>query len=792
MQFNSADVIESVCWYMRLTDFPRATNRALVDKLFNGFTPFTPAEQAENKINTNVNFLDSTRIAHDMRRQFNNGFLRPGNAFRVRCNFGPSHKRSEYSAVITEEINRQIKTGKSALAYRECLRNVFAQVTLHGIGPRVWPDKQMWCPSMQMMGDVLIPSGTLLTMENLTHFAIQRRYTAATLYKLTNGPKVDPGWKKETVDSCIKWALQQQTQSGQGDTEDMYLSPERLQEAFKADLGYFSTDRIPVIKAWDFYFLNETSKNYGWQRKVVLDSPDPKSGKNFLGQSNQFLYDGGKRIYAENLQEIIHFQYADGSVVAPFQYHSVRSLGFLLYAVCHLQNRLRCKFSDSVFESLLNYFRVSNPADAERLQKVDLVNLGIIPEGLSFVPRSDRWNVDPNLIQAAFALNRQTMADNSSKFTSDFGIEEEGDKTATQINAEVSASTALTSSMLQEAYGYEEFAHREICRRFCIPNSRDYSVREFRKSCLQRGIPEEAIDVRHWDVNVERVIGAGNKQMELNIVNQLMGVYTLLEPESQRKVLRLKVFADTDDAALTNDLVPDKPKELNSTIHDAQMSSGTLLMGIPMTFMEGGINHGEYATVLIGVANTELEKIKANGNMADMPTINGLQNLLGQTADGQPIPGNGAMAHIQVYAQDPQTKETVKVLTDIVGKQMNEIRALIQRLEEAQGQAGAEGGQPPLTPEDAVKLKSELAKQEMKSAAMAEAHKQRSDQRAEIHEQKMREKREDNMLKNASTIRGVEVDETVAAAETAAEIERQNAKAAAEIANRQAQPSNAD
>jgi len=40
----------------------------------------------------------------------------------------------------------------------------------------------------------------------------------------------------------------------------------------------------------------------------------------------------------------VAFQFADLSAVAPFRYHSVRSLGWLLYAVINLQNRLRCKF----------------------------------------------------------------------------------------------------------------------------------------------------------------------------------------------------------------------------------------------------------------------------------------------------------------------------------------------------------------------------------------------------------------------------------------------------------------
>jgi hypothetical protein len=789
MHFKNASTIESVCWYMRLTDQPRATNRALIDRLFNGFAPFSDKEQQENRINTNVNFLDSTRLAHDMRRQFSNAFLRPGDAFKVEVDYGPVHRRQEISQKITQKINKQIKHGNSALRYRECLRNVFAQVTLHGIGPRAWDGKESWCPSMQMMGDVLVPSGTFLTMENLGHFAIQRRYTAGELYRMTHGPRVDSGWKMPVVKKCLEWARKQMaTGVGQGQIDDFLLSPERTQEAFKADLGFFTADRSPVIQAWDFYFLDDSSKNFGWKRRMVLDSPDPKTGQNFLGTKNEFLYDGGNRNYASKLGEIIHFQYADGNVVAPFQYHSVRSLGFLLYSVCHLQNRLRCKFNDSVFESLLNYFRVANPDDAERLQKIDLINLGIIPDGMQFVTRNERWQIDPALIQQAMVLNRQTMADNSTSFTSDFGFQEgQPEKSATQITAEVSASTSLTSSMLQEAYGYEEFAQYEIARRFCKPNSRDVDVREFRKSCLTDGVPEEALNVERWRINADRVIGAGNKQLELGMVQQLMEIYPLLEPESQRMVLRLKVFSATDDAALTNQIVPEQPQSINRSIHDAQLSAGVMLKGLPMTFMQGGINHGEYASTLLGMAKTEIDKINALGGMTDAETIAGLQNLIGQTIDGQPIPGNGAVPHIEVYSQDEETKPTVKVLMDIVGNLMNDVRAFQQRLQEqmeAAAQPGANGAAPAMTPEDAVKLRSQLELSRVKSESMAEAHAQRSQQRAEIHQQKMVEAQQRSQLENAKTIRQTQVDEAATDLRTVSEIERQNAKAAAEPASK--------
>jgi hypothetical protein len=252
MEFDSAQDIEGIIWQMKLADQPRCSNRSLIDQLFNGMPPYTAEEQEQNRFTTNVNDLSSNRIFHDVTRQFSNGFLRSDEYFRVEVDYGPVHKREEWSQIITKEINKRMKR---SLRYRQTLRNVFAQLILHGVGPVVWSDKEKWCPSMQMMSDVLIPSQTLLTMENLSYFAVYRRYTAAELVRLTTGPKIDKGWNKPAVKQAIAWARKQvgTTQTSM----DQNWNPERIQEDIKANSAFWSSDAAPTINCWDCYFLSE-------------------------------------------------------------------------------------------------------------------------------------------------------------------------------------------------------------------------------------------------------------------------------------------------------------------------------------------------------------------------------------------------------------------------------------------------------------------------------------------------------------------------------------------------------
>lgn len=783
MQFKNANEVSGTCFYLRLADLRRGENRALIDNLANGMPPWTAQEAVQNNFqnNVNVNNLTLTRALAAMRRQFFNAMLKPGKAFTVQCDYGPKFKQRDISEIITTEINHRIKKGFSAKRYAECQRSKFAQVSIHGVGPTEWSDRETWCPQLHSMSDVMIPSMTLRDMSNLSHFAIYRRYTAYQLFKKVHGPRVDKAWNVKLADSCIQWALKQS-----GSTvspTDYEYNPERWAEAVKEGggvSGVWNSDQIPTINAFDFFYCDPDKKESGWKRCMVLDAPDGMSSS-VEGAKDQWLYNATSRIYSPSLDQILHFQYADGSVVAPFLYHSVRSLGFLLYSTCHLQNRLYCRFHDNVFESLMQYFRISNPNDSERVIKMNLQNYGIVPDGVTMLPKSERWQTDAQLVNMAMAMNQSLVADSAADYSQDFGMDdsEQPEKTATQINAEMNATSAMVGSMLSDAYDYETYAYQEICRRFCIPNSKDPDVREFRKQCLKQGVPEDALNHSRWDVSPERIIGAGNKALELGMIQGLMSRYHLYEPTSQRIILKMATMSDTDDPALSNVLVPLQPPQTTTATHDAELSSVVLLQGIPMGLKEG-VSHAEYAATLIGILNVEVQKILQSGGITTAERIAGLENLAGQTSEGQPIEGNGASNHIAILAQDPGEKQAVKQLSDTLSKLLNEVRAMKQRLEEAQAQG--HNGQPELTAEDAVKLKSQLLLAQAKADNMRTAHEQRSQQRAEIHEQNLQEKQAKDQLENANTIRRSQVEESATDLRTAAEIQRQNAKAEAEPA----------
>lgn len=732
--FKTAASVEQIVWQMRLADWPRAQNRVLIDEQLNGEPPYTEQEEAENNFSANYNNLNATKINQDARSQLDNAFLSTDPLFTVNLDYGPAHKRVEWSGDITKLINKPILASPE---YFDVRQGVFAGVVSHGVGPAVWEDKQLWCPVDVGIEDVLIPSNTLRSMRNLPFYAVWRSYTFNMLYEMTHGPRVDPGWNIPLVDKHLQW-IDQQTAQLIGQNWPNPWTPESMHERFKQDGGAFASDAVPTVDVFDFRWWNDRGKESGWSRKIILDAwsmpgtggigldSDWKSigNRRFDHGKNEFLYDSGERKFADSLDKMIHFQFGDASAKSPFRYHSVRSLGWMLYSVCEIQNRLNCRFTDTAFEQMLQYLRVANPADMDRLTKVDLVDKGILPEGLNFVRPEERWQVNPQVPSLVMQMNRQMMADVSSAFTQDvdFMDTEKTDETATRTMAKVNSSAALIGSILNRAYAREKLRYMEICRRFCIKDSKDPDVRRFRVNCLKRGIPEEALNVDAWDIQPVRVMGQGNKLLQVAMADKVMSVYQLLEPTAQKEALRSFIAAVTGDWALAKALVPETKTVSNSSM-SANDAVGPLMMGVPRPLQEG-INHTEYVQELLVAMAMIVKRIDQSGGMGTPQEVIGLQTMGAHIAE-----------HIKVIAQDKGAKGLVKQYGDALGGLMNHVKAFAQRLQEQSQQQN--GGATP-DPKDAAKAQAMVIQAQTKAQIQSKSHAQKTAQRQLQWEQQMK------------------------------------------------------
>jgi len=757
VKFDSVGSLEQLVWASRLADLPRSEDRAVLQRLYGGKPPFEEDKAEENNVEINRNDLTGVNLLAQARRQWNNAFLGTKNYFNVTLDSGPKNKRSEWGGIITRNINTRLKRNPRM---REQIRATGANVMLHGIGPVNWPDRRSPIPVPLPISSLMISSETDIDFENLEWFSVFREWTPSQLYDMCYGSKVDPGWNLPAVKRKLRDIADEQ-QKLISASAYQYM-PERVEELIKQDKGYWGSDAVPTIDVWDTYF-REAEDGKGWYRRIFLDWGITESGmREYQGgekppktkNEDGFLYSSKDKKYANSLSEILHCQFGDTSAYAPFKYHSVRSLGWMLWGPCELQNRLYCKTMEQAFMQLMWWFRVPGESAFARLQQAQFRHLGVIPNGVTMISSAERYSPDAKLIELAYDRNKQLMSDNSSSFTQDFSGSQDKAMTATETMARVNTTNALVSGMLALAYDYEEPKYREISRRFCIKNNPDKDVREFRRLCLKEGVPEEMLDVERWNVSAERVVGGGNKTIEMAAVQFLQGMRKNLNPTGQRIVDHMSVFAATDQPDLAEEIAPmGDIKELSNSAHNAELATERMMRGLPYDLPKDAVAE-DFIIVWLRDLTVLIGQITQKGGMATQDEIVGLSNIASHVAE-----------LVKQMEQNPEDKERTKQYADALGKIQNAIKGFAQRLvEQRNKQNGKQQGVNGVDPETATKLKGKLMIDQAKAANLRESHaiktaqkevsfesKLRQDERR--HNAELRQEAQKNALETASRLR---------------------------------------
>ena len=196
MRFDKASSVEEVTWDMRISEEPRAADRATLLRLYNGNPPYDEATAEENSIQVNRNDLEGVNILSQARRQWNSAFLKPSNFFVAKPDMGPAHKRQEWSIIFTKHANRLLKRCRKMVGQ---VRATGANTVLYGQGPVMWKDRRTPVPGPIPVASLLVPSETEIDdFDNLSYFAVFREWNASQLYDMTHGPKVDSGWNNAT------------------------------------------------------------------------------------------------------------------------------------------------------------------------------------------------------------------------------------------------------------------------------------------------------------------------------------------------------------------------------------------------------------------------------------------------------------------------------------------------------------------------------------------------------------------------------------------------------------------
>jgi len=677
MSFKDAGKILATIEYGDQVERVRSNNRRKVDDGFNGVPPLSAADSAKMGLKINVDWGEMARLGQHARRQYYNAFLKPAKYFKVKLPTAPVERRMDFETTITNLINRPLKNSRE---YFDLVRSKFAAVVAHGIGPQMWLDSEGWMPEVVALEDLRVPTDTKTSMRNLTWFALRKKYTVGELTnKVFNSDpdQIDSGWQRDVVINILKDYKDELT--AHAPDINWVDNPEKMAELVKQNGGFYTSDASPAIPLWHFYFQD---KKGNWFLRVV-------AARECRGAvADKFVYDNGDTVLADNLDKILHVQFGDLNSRSPFLWHSVRSLGFLLKEPCFWMNVFRCRVLAHCMENMNIGFRVSNPADRGRIQKLELMDKFILPDGATIIPNTERHQIDANLIETTMSQLKQLQGEAAVSFTQDLDTGGGGkEMTATETMARVSQVNALMSGLLLTAFTYEKFAYIEISRRFCLKDTEDKDAKEFQETCRNAGIPDNLMDHEVWEIEPEAPLGAGNPTMEMAQAQALMQVRSLHTPEQQQQILHMYDEAVTGDANIAESLAPIRPKPVITDAETAaQFAFGVLMQGIPVNLPER-LNVIDQINTLLGMLESvvmPLTETMGGPGVATEQQIKGFQTVAQYL---------GTL--LERLAQDENERPRVRQYMDFLSQLLNEVKAFEQRLMEQKQSEAENGGMSP-------------------------------------------------------------------------------------------------
>lgn len=607
-------------------------------------------------------------------------------------------------------------------------------------------------------------------MDNLDRFSIYQEMTWHEMVKLTQGKVVDPGWNKSYVTALLsKLFTTGVVPANQGNRHQF---PEKVHEDIKEGAGLSASSSLPKVGVFNFFYRDEDSEK--WCRKMVLDygtlDKDKIKEGDSLRTEPKFIYE--KYDYEEDWSNLIHWYIGNCSNVAPYRYYSIRSIGYLLYGACMIQNKLRNRTFEHIFQSLLMLFRNVSDDNREKLGMIDLHNLGVMPDGVSMVPAGERHTVDWNLVMMGLNQGRQMMAESASSFVPEMTGDPKKQMTATETLVRQNTSVSLTSAVQNELSEQSEHEYREVCRRFCIKGNPDEIVKRFRENCKRDGVPDECFDIDAWEIIPSKSVGGGNKAVEMVSTQVLMQeILPFADPDGQRIILKRRYLAITDNPDEAEIVFPDAPQPPSDDVQYAQVAFVVLMEGQPFA-KKDGVNHLAYAGMLMQMMNITLGQIQQATQQPDGDSIASIK-ILGMFNVVQHVQEEIKLI-ARVEHQVDKAKIMFKALVEMIAELTKVAQALVAKAQEAQGNGG-------VSPEVQAKIQGMMMKfqteNQIKQLA-AEAKEARNDMKFSNENLRRNAMVEaDNQRKLIGTVTDIQAKDLTTAADIAREPKPQPAKA---------------
>ena len=680
-RIKSPDALHQVFLRLKQADDVNARNRAEVDAMFDGASPWDDnvLRQAGMASRCNLNFGEAEFILESALAGYIDLINSVENLISVKVKEDDVSKKSDYEQIIAAGFTKMLREWDEFFPKYMLNANYFVK---HGVGVTYWEDEYDWRWQVSKIGDFLLPRRTWASEDSIEVAISPRIMRAHELYNFIKDEEraTELGWDIDEVKKAII--------ANTGAQSSYHITDwERYQEDLKNNdvfVAHGSGSEVRVIHAW--------VKEYDGTVSHYISLAD--------GSNEDFLYQKRSR-FSKACDAFITFTYGVGTNGF---YQSIRGLGYKIFPHIQVSNRMRCQFVDG---AMLSTSLLIQPESEDALENLAFEYLGpfsVLQSGVNIVDKQ-LPNIGQNAIPVLQDMTEQLQR-RAGSYSSPTGNPSPQERTKFEVQAQLQGSASLTTGAMNLFYEPWTRLLRGAFKRATRSDYLSYErggqqVMAFWKYCTERGVPLDVLHNQIEEVNAVRSIGAGSDQLRLVAMDEMMQMLGQFDEQGKQNVLRdrlaVRVGYDQVDRYVpkSQDARPVIDQKI-AELENAAMAQGKQIQVAPNE------NHFVHAQVHINDIAQQAEALKQ-------------QQLDPQqaTAYFQAIAPH-ATQHLEQVAQDAsrkqeygQLKKTLQQAGEIFEQTAEKVQS--QQAQAAQQQAPSQGP----SSEDQSKLQAHQLQMQM-------------------------------------------------------------------------------
>ncbi len=560
---SPADLIsawDSLWW----ADLDSAEFRMRAQQWRDGMTPYSPRKEAlmGTAGRTNVNWGIGDQIALDAEMPYNDLLDGVDTLFSMPTNWGVMSDRIYVEQVMSEEITRMLRSWPRFDPLYQLNVRLFVD---EGVSFTFFEDDYTWPWEVIGLQHIVFPRRVKADINEVDIVLAERELLPHKLFEKCANEDISAseGWNRDATWEAIKTAAQ-------------------------------STLKANDVQEWETawknhdYILGQTavtvSVKEGWVREV------DGTVSHYIARSDgkgEFLYKKEGK-YKDMSRMLVPFLYGVG---ANGTFHSIHGVLQKTFGAGMAQNKLICRALDMGIHSSTPYLKCESEESLTELPLTPLGQYVAMSPGYSWmemaVPAFGQ-SLEPllgivnDLLSARARPYTQTAAQTQTNKTA---------KTKYQVQSEDDSQARLSSSGVTLFKNGLTSLYREVVRRVIQkPYPQSWvggpEVQEFRARCLDRGVPEAAIDM----VDVKRVevnmgIGRGSAAARRVAADALNTLYPRADAQGQN-LINYVVASAYSGAVLGREVFPPQqglrpPQDLEDSHNENASMASMISLGLP-------------------------------------------------------------------------------------------------------------------------------------------------------------------------------------------------------------------